>query len=90
MSTRNLLTLEEFLNLPEMPGKQELLDGELISSPPAKLRHLKLSKRVFDLFRSVPDRSRVWYETGYRLHWHMLQPDVSVTWPDQPVKNNWF
>jgi Uma2 family endonuclease len=32
--TTTLMTPEEFLNFPEEPGKQELLDGELIALPP--------------------------------------------------------
>jgi Uma2 family endonuclease len=90
MSTKTLVTLEEFLDLPETPGKQELLDGELISLPPAKRSHMEISKRLVDLFRSVLDGARVWFETGYQLHGRMLQPDVSVTWPDQPVADDWF
>jgi Uma2 family endonuclease len=90
MGTKTLLTIEEFLNLPDVPGKQELLDGELISLPPAKRSHMEISKRLFHLFRSVVDDSRVWFETGYHLHDRMLQPDVSVTWPDQRVENDWF
>ena len=32
----SLLTFEEFEQLPDDPGKLELLDGELIRLPPAK------------------------------------------------------
>src|SRR5690242_17812402 len=90
MGTKTLLTMGEFLKLPDSPGKQELLDGELISSPPAKRSHMEISKRLVELFRSVLDSSRVWFETGYQLHERMLQPDVSVTWPDQRVQDDWF
>lgn len=89
-STKTRLSLEEFLSLPDLPGKQELLNGELISLPPAKRSHMEISKRLVDLFRSVLDASRVWFETGYQLHDRMLQPDVSVSWPDQTVENDWF
>ena len=85
-----MLTMEEFLRLTEMPGKQELLEGELISLPPAKRSHMEISKRLVDLFRSVLDDTRVWFETGYQLHGQMLQPDVSVSWPDQRVEDDWF
>jgi Uma2 family endonuclease len=50
MSTNTLLTIEEFLNLPDVPGKQELFNGELISLPPAKRSHMEISKRLVDLF----------------------------------------
>jgi Uma2 family endonuclease len=90
MSTKTLLTMEEFLSLPDAPGKQELLNGELISLPPAKRSHMEIAKRLVDLLRSKLDIDRVWFETGYQFHGRMLQPDVSVTWPHQRVDNDWF
>ena len=90
MSATTQLTWEEFLNLPETPGKQELLDGELIVLPPAKKRHDQISKLIQHLFETVLDVSRVWHETGYQLARGWLVPDVSVTWPDQPTENDWF
>jgi len=33
-ATTKLLTFEEFEQLPDAPGKRELLDGELIEWPP--------------------------------------------------------
>jgi Uma2 family endonuclease len=53
------MKLEEFLELPDAPGKQELLNGELISLPPAKKSHAEICTRLFDLFTSVLDDSRV-------------------------------
>jgi hypothetical protein len=40
-----LLTDEEFLNLADHPGKQELLDGELFTLPPAKHSHTIAAQR---------------------------------------------
>ncbi|HEY1494680.1 MAG TPA: Uma2 family endonuclease [Candidatus Solibacter sp.] len=85
MSVVARLTDEQFLSLPDEPGKQELLDGELISLPPAKRLHNLLARRFFDLLRKVFGESRVWHEEGYRLKRGWLQPDVSVTWPEQPA-----
>jgi Uma2 family endonuclease len=90
MSTKATLTMAEFLDLPDAPGTQELLHGELLSLPPAKWIHGEIAKRVFELLRSVLDSPRVWFETGYRLGDHMLQPDVSVSWPEQRIENGWF
>src|SRR5450432_1618041 len=90
MSATTQTTWEEFLNLPDAPGKQELLDGELIVMPPAKQSHNLISKLVQRLLESAVDESRVWHETGYQLSRGWLQPDVSVTWPDQPVEDDWF
>jgi Uma2 family endonuclease len=89
-STTILLTDEEFLALPEIPGKQELIDGELITLPPSKHSHDELGKRIAALFRTVLHESRIWIESGYQLgprKW--LQPDVSVTWPDQKIENDY-
>lgn len=86
MSVVTRLTDEEFLNLPDEPGKQELLDGELISLPPAKRLHNLLARAFSRLLETIVDPDLVWHETGYRLkagRW--LQPDVSVNWPDQPT-----
>jgi Uma2 family endonuclease len=88
--TQNLLSEEEFLALPEFMGKQELLDGELVELPPAKLFHGKLAALMFELLRTVVGPSRVFIEVGYRLgprRW--LIPDVSVTWPDQQIEDDW-
>ena len=41
MASTTLLTFEELEQLPDEPGKMELLDGELIRLPPAKKRHIE-------------------------------------------------
>jgi Uma2 family endonuclease len=85
MSAITQLTAEEFLNLPDTPGKQELLDGELISLPPATNSHSIIARAFQDLLLTALDKSRVWFFEGYQLRRGWLIPDVSVTWPDQPV-----
>ena len=64
--TLSLLTDEEFLALPKTAGKQELIDGELITLPPSKHSHDELGKRIAALFETVVDRSRIWIESGYQ------------------------
>ena len=89
-ATTKLLTDDEFLALPDEPGKQELLDGELVSMPPAKQKRNFVSMRVFDALRRGIHPSRVHHEAGYKLRsGRWLQPDVSVIWPDQPL-GDWF
>jgi Uma2 family endonuclease len=91
MSVSTLLTEDEFLNLPEIAGKQELLDGELIQLPPARYFHTELSIRLLDFLRTVLGKNRVWMEMAYRLRpGRWLIPDVSVSWPDQPIDDEWF
>ena len=91
LGVSTLLSEEEFLNLPESAGKQELLDGELIELPPAKYFHGELAKRIASLLETVVPRSRVWVEMAYRLaarRW--LQPDVSVSWPELRIEDEWL
>jgi Uma2 family endonuclease len=91
MSVSTVLTEEQYLNLTEFPGKQELLDGELIELPPAKRPHSQIIKRLAKLLGTVLDESRLWIETGYRLRpGRWLIPDLSVSWPDQPEWEDWF
>lgn len=91
MNTLATLTEEDFLNLPEFPGRQEFRDGELIELPPAKKAHSELVKRIARLFLTVLPESRVWPETGFRLRkGRWIVPDVCVIYPDQPTVDGWF
>ena len=91
MSSSSLLSDEAFLRLPAVPGKQELLDGELIELPPAKHSLSALAKRLVRLLTAVLQDSRVWTEAAYWLErGRWLVPDVSVSWPDQAVFDDWF
>jgi Uma2 family endonuclease len=89
MTSPGLLSFKEFENLPDSPGKQELLDGELIQLPPAKKRHMVVAKRFLKLLGTILDESRVWFETGYQIGNGWLVPDISATWPDHPVANDY-
>ncbi|HUI79404.1 MAG TPA: Uma2 family endonuclease [Bryobacteraceae bacterium] len=83
------LTFEEFEQMPDQPGKQELLDGELIELPPAKSRHNRIARRIYHRLQAIvtelharneaPQLGEVCLEMGYRLKSHgWLQPDVSI------------
>lgn len=79
------LTFEEFEQLPDQPGKLELLRGELIELPPAKRRHNQIAERIAEALRQLRPSGIVHHEMGYKLRsgsW--LQPDVSVTHRNQP------
>ncbi len=72
-----LMSISEFELLPDEPGKQELLQGELITLPPAKIAHNKIAEALFALLRSAGESSRVHLEASYQMSrdtW--LQPDV--------------
>jgi Uma2 family endonuclease len=91
MRVATQLTEEEFLNLPEIAGRQEFQDGEVIEVPPPTFAHSELTKRISRLLLSALPESRVWTETGFQLRkdrW--VVPDVCVTWPDQPRSGEWF
>lgn len=86
-----LLSVADFAQLPDAPGKQELLEGELIELPPSTLPHSKLAKSLARFLENALGESRVYIEAGYQLSpvsW--LQPDVSVAWPDQPELNDYL
>ncbi len=89
MGAITLLTAEEYLNLPDAPGKHELLDGELISLPVAKKFHNDIALEFWELLKTVLARPRVRIAEGYKLRRGWLIPDVSVTWPAQPA-SDWF
>ena len=91
MHGRIMLSDEEFLSLPDIPGKRELLDGELLDSPPAKLYHSVIAKKLMFLVASVLDESRIWIEVAYWLRdGRWLIPDMSVSWPDQSKERGWY
>jgi Uma2 family endonuclease len=91
MQSRVLLSDEEFLRLPDIAGKRELLDGELIDLPPAKWYHSVIAKKLIHLLATVLDESRVWIEIAYWLRdGRWLIPDVSVSWPDQRRERGWY
>lgn len=91
-TTTSLLTFEEFERLPDEPGKDELLDGELIHLPPPQFRHLRIAHKLFLLLTryrealcAPSELGEIYIEGGYKLgHRSWLQPDVSITHPNQP------
>jgi Uma2 family endonuclease len=95
-TTTTLMTFEEFEQLPDEPGKCELLEGEVVRMPPAKRKHMKTTEQLYlllreavrELLRRRPELGlgEVHMEMGYRMgsapqSW--LQPDVSITHADQ-------
>lgn len=90
MATHTMLTLDDFLALPDAPGKQEFLDGEVIVLPPAKKNHMAISLEIVEALRSAVNRKRIWVETGFHLGDRLLQPDAAVIWQDQQTYKGWF
>ncbi len=86
---RNLLSENEFLNLPESICKQELLEGELDELPPANHWQSELARRIFWFLDGAAPRKSIWTGAYYRLcSRKRLAPDVSVSWPDQGIEDD--
>jgi Uma2 family endonuclease len=85
------MTFAEFELLPEVDGKRELVEGEVTVMPPPELAHSRIVKRVLLWFLAHLDQDRVWPDhTGYRIAQGWIEPDVSVTWPDQRRDEKYF
>jgi Uma2 family endonuclease len=97
MGTTTLMSFEDFELLDAGADDVELLRGELIRMPPPQRRHMEICERLFELLKAALDRRRranseagvgkLHIEMGYLVStdprsW--LQPDVSLTHPDQP------
>jgi len=90
-TTTQLMSFAEFEQLPEKPGKQELINGELITMPPPENRHSVVSKRIFRILLNSLPEERVWGDhTGYRVGDGWIEPDASVSWPDQPQDDKYL
>ena len=90
MSTTSLITFAQFEQMPEAPGKQELIDGELIEMPPARLRHMIVSQRVYAQLCSGAGVDLAFIETGYRIGRGWLVPDASVAHLNQQIDDGYF
>jgi Uma2 family endonuclease len=81
MSTRTLVTFEQFAQFHDDGMKHELLQGEHTVVPPPKSRHTRIQQKLQDVLRPYVREHRlgeVHIEAGFKLSqdtW--LQPDVS-------------
>ncbi len=86
-----LTTFAEFELLPDIAGKRELVDGEVITMPPPELVHSQVAKQILFLLLACLDKSRIWpNHTGYRIGKGWIEPDVSVSFPDQRRDEKYF
>ncbi len=85
-----LLTFEQFEQMADQPGKQELLQGELIEMPPPESKHNRRATKIFLALRAAlsaahsrgeaAELGEVCIEMGYRLNeQNWFVPDVSIT-----------
>jgi Uma2 family endonuclease len=92
-----LLTFEEFEQLPDRPGKDELLEGELMEPPPDEYLHNGRATDIYLLLRAAltaahgrseaGELGEARHEAGYRLGSRSyVQPDASVTHANHTVE----
>jgi Uma2 family endonuclease len=81
MSTRVLMSVEEFMRLPDDGMRHELNEGVLVTMPPPHLRHSAAATRVSEAlqpFVSARKLGMVFVEAGFRLKPDVVrQPDVA-------------
>jgi Uma2 family endonuclease len=67
-STTRLITVAEFMQLPEADGcRHELRHGELVALPPPKLRHTFVQRTLMLLFENAAaDAGSAYMELGFR------------------------
>jgi Uma2 family endonuclease len=97
MGTTTIMSFAEFELLDAGADDVELLRGELIRLPPAQRKHMEICERLFKLLDAALERwkranpeaviGKLHMEMGYLISsdprsW--LQPDLSLTHPDQP------
>ena len=93
MSTATqLMTFAEFEQLPyPEAGKMELVNGEVIIVPPPVNNHTVVAKRILLFLFERIGASRVWQDhAGYRVGPGWLEPDVSISWPEQQQDGKYF
>jgi Uma2 family endonuclease len=94
-AVRTLLTFEQFEQLPDIEGRRELLEGELIELPPPFIEHDESAHELLYCFNvalkqlraqglDVP-LGRAYLAVGYHLGARSyLIPDVSISHANQP------
>ncbi len=92
MSTTTLISFAEFEQLPyPEAGKQELVEGEVLTMPPPVRIHSLIAVRLLArLLASLAEGRVLGDKTGYRIGGGWLEPDASVIWPDQRFDENYF
>ena len=84
----HLMTAEELGNLPDSPYRHELIKGELLTMPPAKYEHMRVSANLTMILGQYVKTNRlgvIGTEGGYKLESDpdtVLGPDVSFVAQD--------
>src|SRR5260370_37743736 len=82
MGAKTLLSLEEFMALPDDGNKYELNQGELVVMPPPALEHIRIVRRINRILSKFVDEGRlgeVYSEAGCLL---FRDPEITYSQPD--------
>jgi Uma2 family endonuclease len=88
-TTTHLMTAEELANLPDSPFRHELIKGELLTMPPAKREHGRITANLTILLGQYVKANRlgdIYTESGFKLESDpdtVLGPDVSFVSQDR-------
>ncbi|WP_088890993.1 Uma2 family endonuclease [Leptolyngbya ohadii] len=77
----DLLTLTEFLQLPETKPASEYINGEVIQKPMLKTRHSRLQSKLIDAINSAAEEPQIGYafpELRCTFSGRSIVPDVAV------------
>ena len=96
-ATTTLITVEEFLKLPEVEGERlELIHGEVISMPSGKVPHEVVKKnltKILVLWLAQNSPAELFVETMFEVdETDALIPDLSVLFPGRiaPGSKGWI
>ena len=83
------MTVEEFMNIDDEPNRHELIKGELLTMPPPKFEHGRVSANLMIIlgqYAKANRLGRVCGETGYHLESDpdtVLAPDIAFIASDR-------
>ncbi len=80
-ATTSLLTLEEFLKLPETKPTSEYINGEVIQKPMPKGRHSRLQGKLCTIINQVTEEQKIAYafpELRCSFGDRSIVPDVAI------------
>jgi Uma2 family endonuclease len=88
-TTTHLMTVAEFMEIDDEPNRHELIKGELLTMPPPKFEHGRISANLISILGQHVKANRLgslYAESGYHLESDpdtVLGPDVSFVSKDR-------
>jgi Uma2 family endonuclease len=79
-AVKERLTIEDFMEVADLPGKRELVDGEIIEMGAVKPRQGRVARRIstrLGQWAESTGRGEVYNETGFRVGENLRVPDVA-------------